>query len=59
MGTRNDSTAWLSGIAGVAAGQAEGGVKLMILDVVLDAAGASSINFDLNRNYRSQWELLV
>ena len=44
MGTRNGSTAWLSGIAGVAAGQAEGGVKLMILDVVVDAAGASSIN---------------
>ncbi len=45
MGTRNDSTAWLSGIAGVAAGQAEGGVKMMILDVVCTAAGATS--FDL------------
>ena len=45
MGTRNDSTAWLSGIAGVAVGQAEGGVKMMILDVVCTAAGATS--FDL------------
>ena len=45
MGTRNDSTAWLSGIAGVAAGQAEGGVKMMILDVICTAAGATS--FDL------------
>ena len=45
MGTRNDSTAWLSGIAGVAAGQAEGGVKIMILDVICTAAGATS--FDL------------
>tara|TARA_R110000744_G_scaffold91251_2_gene177107 strand:- start:35 stop:421 length:387 start_codon:yes stop_codon:yes gene_type:complete len=44
MGTRNDSTAWLSGIAGVAAGQAEGGVKMMILDVICTAAGATSLN---------------
>lgn len=44
MGTRNDSTAWLSGIAGVAAGQAEGGVKMMILDVVCTAAGATSLD---------------
>jgi hypothetical protein len=44
MGTRNDSTAWLSGIAGVAAGQAEGGVKMMILDVIPAAGGATSFN---------------
>jgi len=38
MGTKNDSTAWLSGIAGVSAGQAEGGLKMMILDVACAAA---------------------
>tara|TARA_R100001510_G_C7656902_1_gene217577 strand:+ start:326 stop:730 length:405 start_codon:yes stop_codon:yes gene_type:complete len=50
MGTANGSTAWLSGTtteqtaAGITFGQAEKGVKLMILDVVVNAAGASSIN---------------
>ncbi len=45
MGTRNDSTAWLAGITGVAAdSQAEGGVKMMILDVICNAAGASAID---------------
>ena len=44
MGTRDGSTAWLNGIAGVAAGDAEGGVKLMILTVVPASTGATSIN---------------
>tara|TARA_Y100000004_G_scaffold20611_1_gene21017 strand:- start:5145 stop:5531 length:387 start_codon:yes stop_codon:yes gene_type:complete len=44
MGTRDGSTAWLNGIAGVAAGDAEEGVKMMILDVTVNSAGASSIN---------------
>lgn len=44
MGTRDGSTAWLNGIAGVAAGDGEEGVKIMVLDVVLNAAGATSID---------------
>ena len=44
MGTRDGSTAWLNGIAGVAAGDAEEGVKMMILDVTVNSAGASSID---------------
>ena len=37
-GTNNDSTAWLSGIAGVSAGDAEGGLNLAIVDLVVTAA---------------------
>ena len=44
MGSDNSSTAWLSGIAGVSAGQAEGGVKMMILDVICTSSGATSFN---------------
>tara|TARA_R100000152_G_C6729585_1_gene154452 strand:- start:416 stop:799 length:384 start_codon:yes stop_codon:yes gene_type:complete len=33
MGTRDGSTAWLNGIAGTSAGQAEGGVKMCVIEV--------------------------
>ena len=46
MGTIESSTAWLNGIAGVAAGNAAEGVKLMIVDLVIDSAGAAT-TFDL------------
>ena len=47
MGTIESSTAWLNGIAGVSAGDAAEGVKLMIVDLVLTAAGQSTNEFDL------------
>ena len=46
MGTRNGSTAWLNGIAGVSAGQAEGGVSLLIVDLVC-ASASTATTFDL------------
>lgn len=46
MGTRNGSTAWLNGIAGVSAGQAEGGVSLLIVDLVCTSASTET-TFDL------------
>jgi hypothetical protein len=46
MGTRNGSTAWLNGIAGVAAGQAEGGVNLLTVDLYITAASTAT-TFDL------------
>ena len=46
MGTDNASTAWLSGIAGVSAGDAEGGVSLLVVD--FDCAGTTSTVFSLD-----------
>jgi len=45
MGTRDSSTAWLNGIAGVAAGDAEGGVKLLVVDLV--QASTAATTFDI------------
>ena len=46
MGTIESSTAWLNGIAGVSAGDAAEGVKLMIVDLVITSA-SSATTFDL------------
>ena len=42
MGTSNESTAWLSGIAGVGAGQAEGGTNILIVDLNVDQENATT-----------------
>tara|TARA_Y100001973_G_C5152864_1_gene309074 strand:+ start:842 stop:1159 length:318 start_codon:yes stop_codon:yes gene_type:complete len=46
MGTIESSTAWLNGIAGVSAGDAAEGVKIMIVDLVITSA-SSATTFDL------------
>jgi len=45
-GTRDSSTAWLNGIAGVSAGNAEGGLKLLVVDLVC-ASASTATTFDL------------
>ena len=43
-GTRDGSTAWLSGIAGVSAGDAEGGLKLLVVDLVQATTAATTFD---------------
>jgi len=46
MGTTAGSTAWLNGIAGVSAGDAEGGVSLLVVDLVCASASTlTKLNF--------------
>jgi hypothetical protein len=45
-GTRDGSTSWLNGIAGVSAGDAEGGLKLLVVDLVCASASTlTKLNF--------------
>jgi|TARA_B100001175_G_scaffold317615_2_gene335295 hypothetical protein len=44
-GTRDGSTSWLNGIAGVSSGDAENGLKLLVVDLV--QASTAACEFDI------------